>query len=57
MYLYIFDDFTVKYSKFVPDAYDLQNVDDGFLNIINISDPERPMQYDQGSWFLIDSAN
>jgi len=32
-------------------------VDDGVLDIIDISDPERPMEYYQGEWFPVDSID
>jgi len=57
MYLYIFEGGGTECSKFDPDEETLYDVDDGVLDIIDISDPERPMEYYQGEWFPVDSID
>lgn len=56
MYLYIFEDGEIKKSGAIPCGDDLQNVDNGILDIIDISDPRNPLQYYNGDWHDLESA-
>lgn len=55
MYLYIFEDCTVKYSTTFEDD-DRQACDDRMLDVIDLH-TENPKQYYDGEWHNIDSLN
>ena len=57
MYLYIFKDGEVKHARFKPCEDDLENVDNGFLDIIDITNPENPLDYYDGEWHVLESAD
>lgn len=49
MYIYIFEDGTVNKTKTLSDG-DLSSADDGFIDIIDISNPIEPKTYYSGQW-------
>ena len=50
MYLYIFEDGEIKYSKREPRQDDVQDVNNGFLSIVYIKNPWRPLELYNGIW-------
>jgi len=52
-YLYIFEDGSVKTSRSVNDE-DLKSTDDGYLEIIDITNPKEPLWHNAGDWLNIE---
>lgn len=51
VYLIIFEDGTIKYTyDFSEDL--CQSADDGYVDIVDITDPEMPLQYLPGKGFI-----
>lgn len=55
MYLVIFEDGGVKTMAEIG-VHELSAADDGYLDIIDISDPELPTRYFDEGWTSIDDA-
>lgn len=56
MYLIIFDDGTInKTPKYLPE--DITMVDYGYISLIDISNPEKPMEYCNGVWIDIEYSD
>ncbi|MDE3023157.1 MAG: hypothetical protein KGI54_15125 [Pseudomonadota bacterium] len=55
MYLIFDEDGTITKISFLSKD-DLQGAEDGYQSIIDISDPENPLEYDGGNWLEIDNA-
>lgn len=56
MYLFIFEDGEVKKASAVGDD-DLQSCDDGYLDIIDIVDPDCPMRRYGDGWAQVESLD
>ena len=52
MYLYFFSDGEITKIDTIQED-DLQAVDDGNLQIVDISDPKKPREYYEGEWIEI----
>ena len=55
MYLFIFDDLTIKTANGYIEE-DLQAVDNGYLAIIDISS-DKPTEYYNGKWTEVEQAS
>jgi len=54
MYLFMFTlDGRVKKSRTLT-AVDIKSAENGFIEIVDISNPEKPLQYRDGSWNELD---
>jgi len=49
MYLAIFEDGVIQYTSEVDEEL-LRGADDGFLDVLDISDPASPLRYWEGEW-------
>ncbi len=50
MYLFIFEDGTIKYKTGTIDNEDFESADVGILNIVDISYPRQPKEYYKDEW-------
>lgn len=55
MYLIIFEDLSIQKAKSVSKD-DLMACDDGYCQILDITDPENPTEYYQDEWKEIESV-
>ncbi len=53
MYLYIFEDSSVYFHTGEISQEDYDQCDDGYIDIIDISDPKNPKQYYKSKWHEI----
>lgn len=55
MYLFIFEDGTIKKSSSYSDE-DFESVENGYLDIVDISDPENPKVINGTEWEAVESV-
>lgn len=56
MYIFIFEDGTIKKGRMII-SDDLLSVEDGILEIIDITEPKKPLYYHgDGEWKDLESA-
>ena len=55
MFLLIFDDFSVKKVTALTEG-DYHACDDGYLELINITDPKNPLIYEDSEWVSVEDG-
>lgn len=53
MYLFVFDDGGISSRKQLR-VGDLDDADSGYVEILDVSDPENPMRRSEGDWVAVE---